>query len=92
MLTRLRRFFRKPEPRPTAYRSLCRSVHIAGDWYARVGDDLTVMRWGSKDLEVCGPDHVAHNGVPVKQIAYAIALIEGSIAVCGDTIPFLEPN
>ena len=89
MFTRLRRFFRKPESQPQVPYSGS-VLYIAGDLYSRADSGLVVTRWGTKTKEACGPDHIANNGVPIKQIAYAIALIEGSIAI-SDTIPVVEP-
>jgi hypothetical protein len=87
MFNRLRRFFSKPQrPSLNGYRSIC----ISGNVYARIGSDLTAMEYGTQTLQVCGPDYVAPNGVPVKQIAYAIALIEGFISI-NDTVPVNSP-
>ncbi|MGA1296949.1 MAG: hypothetical protein ACO3X1_16705 [Burkholderiaceae bacterium] len=73
----LRRLFRRPLKRgPDA-----QWIYISGNLYMRQGSDLVMILPGSSSFQTLEPDHIAPNGVAVKQIAYAIALIEGALAV-----------
>lgn len=58
-------------------------ININGNNYYRAGSDIIVLAPGDRlgDGKVCEAEHVAPNGVSIAQIAYAIALIEGMIAV-----------
>jgi hypothetical protein len=58
-------------------------ININGNNYFRRGSDIIVLAPGDRagDGKVCEAGHVAPNGVTIAQIAYAIALIEGMIAV-----------
>jgi hypothetical protein len=76
----LRRFFRPRMPRK---RSSLQFIGINGNTYFRRQSDIIRLEPGdvAGDGKVCDADHVAPNGVSIAQIAYAIALIEGRIAV-----------
>lgn len=58
-------------------------ININGNTYFRRGSDVIRLEPGDQagDGKICEADHVAPNGVTIAQIAYAIALIEGMIAV-----------
>jgi hypothetical protein len=71
----LRRFFRRQKP------PAFQGIYIDGNLYSRSGSDVAVRKGMAGGIEVCQPDHVAPNGVSVQQIAYALAMIEGAIAI-----------
>jgi hypothetical protein len=64
-------------------RSSFQFISINGNTYFRRGSDVIRLEPGDQagDGKICEADHVAPNGVTIEQIAYAIALIEGMIAV-----------
>lgn len=62
-------------------------IYISGNLYMRQGSDLVMIPAGSSSFQKLEPDHVAPNGVAVKQIAYAIAMIEGAFAVRDLPVP-----
>jgi hypothetical protein len=57
------------------------AIYVQGNLYMRQGSDLVCLSPGGDTSQVCGPDHIAPNGVAVQQIAYAIALIEGMVTI-----------
>lgn len=59
---------------------------ICDNLYFVQGSDIVVVAGASVDAQVCGFDHVAPNGVGIKQIAYALALIDGAIAITDSPI------
>jgi hypothetical protein len=73
-------FFRPRMPRK---RSSLQFISINGNAYFRHQSDIIRLEPGdvAGDGKVCDADHVAPNGVTIAQIAYAVALIEGMIAV-----------
>jgi hypothetical protein len=58
-------------------------IRINGNTYLRHQSDIIRLEPGdvAADGKVCDADHIAPNGVTIAQIAYAIALVEGRIAV-----------
>lgn len=57
------------------------SVHIEGTSYLIADGEIAMLRYGASELVSCRPDHIAPNGVPIGQIAYALAIIEGTISL-----------
>lgn len=70
-------------PRMPRKRSSLQFISINGTVYFRRQSDIIRLEPGDRagDGKICEADHVAPNGVTIAQIAYAIALIEGMIAV-----------
>ena len=56
-------------------------LYISGTLYMREGSNVVMIPAGSSSFETCSPEHIAPNGVPVQQIAYALAMIEGAISI-----------
>ena len=70
-------------PRMPRKRSSLQFISINGNTYFRRQSDIIRLEPGDAagDGKVCDAEHVAPNGVTIEQIAYAIALVEGRIAV-----------
>ncbi len=67
------------------------SICIQGNVYMRHGEDIFFLSRHSGCVGVCGIHHVAPNGVAIKQLAYALALIEGAIQI-HDPTPICGKN
>jgi hypothetical protein len=68
-------FNRQPQPLPE-----CACIYINGTVYTRRGVDIAMTQRDGSPM-TCPYDYVTPNGVTIRQIAYALAIIEGMITV-----------
>jgi hypothetical protein len=80
-------------PRMPRKRSSLQFISINGNTYLRRQSDIIRLEPGdvAGDGKVCDAHHVAPNGASIAQIAYAIALIEGRIAIL-DNPSYSQPS
>ena len=69
---------------------VCQAIYINGIMYRRDGE--SIVAFVADRRGIVPTNHVAPNGVPIKQIAYALALIEGAIAIGDTPSPRQEPS